>query len=315
MDTIRPLLTMLLPILVTLGLGVIIRKTALLSREGIDALKKVVTRVTLPFVVFQAFYAMDYSMDALVTTLFVLAACLVLFALGYLFQKRFAHITSLLPFTLSGFEMGMLGYPLYLVMAGQTHMGKMAMSDLGQVVFVFTVYLFMLRRQTGQAQSPGKAGMDALKNPVLIAVALGLLVGVTGLGRFMRGTPAGEAVDAVCGFVSAPTAVLILLTIGYDLVFEPRMLKRAGLVVLLRLVLVGLVGGAMCLLLFRVIPFDPWLLLAILLMLSLPAPFVLPVYSQTRAEAEFVSVYLSLGTLVFVVLYAALLFLKPVITG
>ena len=309
------LLTKLLPILFTLGLGVLIRRTALLDGAGIAALKRVVTRVTLPFVIFQAFYKVDYSLDTLVTAAMALGTCLFLFALGFLLKRRLGGLTSLLPFALSGFEMGMLGFPLFLLLAGQENMGSIAVADLGQEVFVFTVYLFLLRQQTGKGQTHGAAVWVVVKNPVIIAVALGLLVGVTGLGRLMSGTMAGEAVDAVCGFVSAPTAVLILLSIGYDLRFDPRLLRRAGSVLLLRLILVALVGGAMVFLLFRFIPYDPWLLLALLLMLSLPAPFVLPVYSESREEAEFVSMYLSLSTLLFVLLYTALLLLKPVITG
>ncbi len=315
MDVIQSLLTKLLPILIALALGALIRRTDLLDAKGVAALKTVVTRVTLPFVIFQAFYKVDYTLSTLATALTVLGICLLLFALGFLLKKRFGRLTSLLPFTLAGFEMGMLGFPLFLLLAGQGNMGSIAVADLGQEVFVFTIYLFLLRRQTGEKQPLGDAVRDVAKNPVIIAVVLGLLVGVTGLGRLITGTLAGEVIDSVCGFVSAPTAVLILLSIGYDLKLERRLLRRAGLVMLLRAAAVLLVGGGLTLLLFQVIPYDPWLLLAILTMLVLPAPFVLPVYSESREEAEFVSMFLSLSTLLFVLFYAILLAVRPLIAG
>lgn len=315
MEIARSLLTKLLPILIALSLGAVIRRTRLLDAAGIAALKTVVTRITLPFVIFQAFYKVDYSLYTLLTALVVLAVCLALLGAGYLLRRRFSGLGSLLPFTLAGFEMGMLGFPLFLLLAGPERMGAIAVADLGQEVFVFTLYLFLLRRQTGGDLPLSASLKEIALNPVIIAVALGLAVGISGLGRAIEGTPAGEAVDAVCGFVSAPTAVLILLSIGYDLKFEGRLLKRAAMNLLLRLGLVILIGGGLTLLLFTLVPFDPWLLLAMMTMLALPAPFVLPVYSQEGKQAEFISMYLSLGTLLFVALYAVLLLLRPLVAG
>ncbi len=315
MDTIQSLLTKVLPVLIALMIGVLLRRFKLLDAKGVTVIKTLVTRVTLPFVIFQAFYAVNYSPDTLIVALCVLLICLVLFALGFVIKKPIKNLTTLLPFTLTGFEMGMLGFPLFLLLAGQERMGSIAVVDLGQEVFVFTVFLFMLRRQTGEKKTPAESLREVIRNQVIIAVLLGLLVGVTGLGRLMAGTLAGDVVNGVCAFVSAPTAALILFSIGYDLKLDRRVLRRAAQTLLLRFALVALVGGGFTLLLFRLIPYDPTLLLAILLMLILPAPFVLPVYSQSPQEAEFVSMFLSLGTLAFIALYAVLIIVKPMISG
>ena len=315
MATIQSLLTKVLPILISLMIGRLLGKFKLLDAKGVTTIKTLVTRVTLPFVIFQAFYAVDYSLDTLIVALCVLTICLTLFALGFLLKKFVRNLTLLLPFTVTGFEMGMLGFPLFLLLAGQEKMGSIAVVDLGQEIFVFTIYLFMLRRVTGSRQSLPEAVREVMKNPVIIAVILGLLMGITGLGRLMAGTLAGEVVDGVCGFVSAPTAVLILFSIGYDLRLDRRLLSRAMRTMLLRLACVLLIGGGLSLLLFQLIPYDPYLLLAMLLMLVLPAPFVLPVYSQSPQEAEFVSMYLSLGTMFSILLYAVLIIIKPMIAG
>ena len=68
-------------------------------------------------------------------------------------------------------------------------------------------------------------------------------------------------------------------------------------------------------LLFLFLPFDPYLLLAMIMMLILPAPFVLPVYSHNAQEKEFVSMYLSTSTMVTILLFAVLLVIKPLIIG
>jgi hypothetical protein len=51
------------------------------------------------------------------------------------------------------------------------------------------------------------------------------------------------------------------------------------------------------------------------MMLILPAPFVLPVYSENAQEKEFVSMYLSSYTMLTILLFAVLLVIKPLIIG
>ena len=55
MNALEGVLGSLLPILMTLGLGMLARRTGLLDEAGAGTLKKVVSRITLPFVIFQAF--------------------------------------------------------------------------------------------------------------------------------------------------------------------------------------------------------------------------------------------------------------------
>ena len=118
MNAFQNLLRSLLPILVTLGLGMVVRKTGLLNQGGAETLKKVVSRITLPFVIFQAFLTADYGTDMAVVFLLVLALCLITFAAGFVLRKRMPGSSPLLPFTVAGYEMGMLGYPLFLILAG-----------------------------------------------------------------------------------------------------------------------------------------------------------------------------------------------------
>mgnify|MGYP003462262011 CR=1 FL=1 len=53
--------------------------------------------------------------------------------------------------------------------------------------------------------------------PAFPAILLGLLVGATGLYDALKPSGVSQVLDALTGFVSAPTSVLILLAIGYDL--------------------------------------------------------------------------------------------------
>ena len=55
MDTLIHVLETALPVFLTLGLGVLCRRTKLLSPEGVKALKSVAVNITLPAVMFSAF--------------------------------------------------------------------------------------------------------------------------------------------------------------------------------------------------------------------------------------------------------------------
>lgn len=315
MNAFQNVLGSLLPILVTLGLGVVARKTGLLNEAGAQTLKKVVSRITLPFVIFQAFITADYGRDMAVVFLMVVALCLITFGAGFILRKKIPGTSPLLPFTVAGYEMGMLGYPLFMILAGQENMGSLAKVDLGQVLFVFTLYLFMLRRQTGENKGLKDALLDIVKNPVMVALMAGLALGVTGLAGLIMASPAGPLLNSVCNFVGAPTAALILMAIGFEFKLDKALLRQVSQAILIRLGVTAAAGAVVTVILFLILPFDSWLMMAMLMMLVLPAPFVLPVYSENAQEKEFVSMYLSSYTMLTILLFGILLVLKPLIIG
>lgn len=305
----------LLPVVIALLLGVLACKTRLLDDRGAQSLKTVVSRITLPFVIFQAFLSADYGADMAVVFLVVLALCLITFGAGFFLRKRIPGVNSLLPFTVSGYEMGMLGYPLFSILAGQEHMGSLAKVDLGQVLFVFTIYLLMLRRQTGGRKNLKEALGEVVTNPVMMALLLGLLLGVTGLSAHINASPAGTVIRQITSFIGAPTATLILLAIGYEFKLDRQLFKSILQAILLRLGLTFGAGLPLTLVMFLILPYSPWLLMAMLTMMILPAPFVLPVYSENEQEKDFVSAYLSAYTMLSMVLFALLLVIKPLMMG
>ena len=88
METVLGVIRTALPVFLALMLGVLCRKKQLLSREGIDALKKVAVDIGLPFVVVGAFATAQYTVNSLILPLVVFAAgCLGLF-LGKVLCKK-----------------------------------------------------------------------------------------------------------------------------------------------------------------------------------------------------------------------------------
>lgn len=301
------------PIFISLFIGWVIKKTMLIDGNGIESLKKIVTQVTLPFVIFQAFFTATYNTKSILIMIIIIGINILCLVIGYLLHKIFSKSTSLLPFTLSGYEMGMLGFPLFALLVGSDNIASLAIVDLGHEIFVFSIYLYLLQSSTGRKSSLKYSLINLVRNPVMVALILGLFLGATGIAGIVSITVAGDIIIGIVNFISAPTAVLILISIGYEFSLQGKLFKKVFWVLSLRLILMIAAGAVTIFLIFKVVPYDETLLLALMMMFILPAPFIIPVYSSSEEEADFVSAFLSTNTLVTVVLFAGLILFSNVV--
>ena len=301
MGAMMVLLQKVLPVFLVLGLGVVCRKRALLNREGINALKKVAVDIALPAVMFSAFATAEYSLKSVCVPLTMFAVCCGALFLGFLLCRRLKIGGRLSPYMAAGFEAGMLGYALFALLFPGEKVSAFAMVDLGQVLFVFTVYKIMLAGKS----NAGDALREALSAPTVWAIVLGLLMGATGLYNALKPSGISSVLDALTDFVSAPTSVLILLAIGFDLDPSGMEWRKIGKMMGLRLgisaVLLGVVLLVDHLVLGHMIHTG-----ALLLMFILPPPYVLPVFADVEEERTDVSSALSALTFVSIVLFAVL---------
>lgn len=301
MDAVVTLMQKVLPVFLVLMLGVLCRKKALLTREGINALKKVAVDIALPAVMFSAFATAEYSFRSVCVPLIMFAVCCAALYMGHVLCRRMKIGGRLSPYLAAGFEAGMLGYALFAILFPGEKVSSFAMVDLGQVLFVFTVYKIMLAGKSNARE----ALAEALSAPTVWAIMLGLLFGATGLFNALRSSGVSTVITALTDFVSAPTSVLILLAIGYDLVPSEIRWKKIGSLLGLRL-------GVSAALLVVTMLVDRLLLGqmmhtgALLLMFVLPPPYVLPVFADVESERADVSSALSALTFVSILLFAVL---------
>lgn len=298
MDKLITILQTALPVFLALGVGVFARKTQFLTRDSIDAMKKLVINVTLPFVLLSAFASADYNRAALVLPTMVFVLCCVALALGFVILRICKVKSRLAPFLASGFEAGMLGYSLFVLLFPQHSVSTFAVLDLGQTLFVFTLFKILLSGKTDFRA----IAKDMVTSPILWAVFAGVILGVTGLYRI---PDVGRLLDATCDFLSAPTGMVILLTVGYDLVLgEIPWGKTAGYIAM-RLGVMAVILAVMVLL-NRTILAGMMFEGAALLMVILPPPYVIPVFADEPSERVSISSALSAMTVVSLLLFAAL---------
>lgn len=305
MNNIAEVLRTVLPVLLMLSVGMLCRSRKLLSREGVNALKSVVVNITLPAVLLNAFAATQYTLQDVIIPLMMFAVCLAAWLLGRAAAGLFRMPSRFVPFLTTGFEAGMLGYALFGMLYGAGRTAEFARIDLGQVLFVFTLYKVLLGLSGHERTNPGGLLREMAVSPIIIAICAGVLLGATGL--YQRLIPSGISaiLDACTDFVAAPTSAIILLTIGYDLVLSDipwgptckLVAVRFGIMMILRAAFLALIGvfwpGAS-------------LTAAVNVMFILPPPYVLPVFADDADQRVYVSSALTVSTLVAILGFAVL---------
>ncbi|MBR5301977.1 MAG: hypothetical protein IKU38_04005 [Clostridia bacterium] len=301
MNTLIVIAQKALPVFVMLALGMLCRKTNMISREGVSAMKAFAVNITLPAVMLNAFATASYSRESLIVPLVIFTICVLMLLGGHALCRVMNIPGRLSPYLATGFEAGMLGYALFALLFPQESTSAFAMVDLGQVLFVFTLYKALLAGQGGLCG----VLREAAHAPTVWAIAAGILIGASGLYGAMTPSGLSGVLDAVTDFVAAPTSAVILLTIGYDLVPGEIRWRKTARLAALRLI-TGAAALAAVLLADRFILGSMMHPGALALMFILPPPYVLPVFADVQEERTDVSSALSALTLISLILFMAL---------
>ena len=289
-----------LPVVAALLLGMFCREKAFLSREGVEALKKVVINITLPAVLVNAFATAQYSLSTLTIPVLVFVLCCAGLLVGK-FLSGMLKLGKLPAYLATGFEAGMLGYALFALLFPEDSASNFAILDLGQTLFVFTVYKALLSGKSGR-QAVVK---DIVTSPIIWAIVVGVLLGATGLYGAMSSIGVSGILDSLTGFISAPTGMIILLAVGYDLDLKQIQWKQTGRFIVLRLVSMAVLLAILLVVNKLVLGGIIHVGAAILLFL-LPPPYVLPIFSDDESQRASLSSAISALTMVTMILFAVM---------
>ena len=301
MTTVIRVIETVLPVVLALMLGVLCRSKQIVSRDGVDTLKRIAVNIALPAVLLNAFVSAEYTRETLAMPLSIFALNVLGLVLGWLLGKLLRLPGKLPPFYCGGAEAGMLGYALFTLLYPNVSSAEFAILDLGQVVFVFTLYKALLS---------GKNGLkgvlkDMLSSPVIWALVAGITISATGLYDAMERWEVRGILDACTNFIAAPASMLILLSVGYDLVLKEIRWKETFRFIVLRFASHGILMVLMLLInryLLGGIAHEG----SIILLFILPTPYVLSVFVNDPEERTRVSSSISAITLVSLILFAVM---------
>jgi hypothetical protein len=134
----------------------------------------------------------------------------------------------------------------------------------------------------------------------------GILLGVIGFGKLVLNSPVIGIYKGFTSFITAPTACIILIVVGYELSFKKKLLRPVLTTAGLRLAVCAVLLTLVSLILFNIIPFDKKLMIALMVMFSLPAPFVIPLFADVKEHGEYISTSLSVSTLCTIGLFVGI---------
>ncbi|MEX1307376.1 MAG: AEC family transporter [Eubacteriales bacterium] len=292
---------LILPVLFSIVLGYILRKSNFLTDAMIDGFKKIVINVTLPALLLTAFTSIKFQQKYWAVFLAIFLACGLLLVLASGLAKLFKIESPYFPFLITGFEAGMIGYALYASFYDGS-VAEFAVIDVGQVLFVFIALVPMVMMTGGMHQ--GKTGISdslksALKSPVVWAIIIGVLLSAFGVSKFAK-KEWYQAIEKILNYISLPTSFLICLVIGSGLKFSFANMKNELITVGTRLVLTLLIAFFVKAVVLTPLKLTKSLNDALFIMFLLPGPFVIPAFMQNASmeEKTYVSNTLSLNTLV-----------------
>lgn len=302
----------ILPLLITIIIGYLLSKKGFLTDGFIDAFKKIVVNVTLPAGLLVAFASIKFELRFVLVFIAVFLSCTVMLAIGKLLARILKIKSPYFPYLLTGFEAGMLGYALYGGIYGLDKLSEFGIIDIGQVLFVFLVTVPMVSHMgTGDSRGFFKKSLQtAAKSPVIWSILAGLILSISGIGRF-EGTDGYSTVKSIFDFISTPTPFLICLVIGSGLKFSFTRMKAESITAVTKVAVSVLFAALVGLLILKPLGLSEMLSVPLFSMFVLPGPFIIPVFMNTgnRAEVEYVSNTLSIGTLLGLVGFIIISFL------
>jgi predicted permease len=309
-------LASVLPVLLLVGLGVVLRRRRFLQPSSVDDLRSIVLDLTLPAALFLTFLRVSLEPVYGLIVVIVFGACLVMLSLGPFVGRAVGVRSPAFPPMLAGFEAGMIGYAIFGAAFGQDDLYRFAIVDLGQVTFVFFVLVpLILRRYGGHAPSLLESASGFVRTPVIIAIVAGIAGSALGLANVLDSAPLGNAILTTLGLLAAMTTPLIAIVIGYS-----TTLRRGSLQFPLRTVAVRMAIWVALALVFNAVVIDRMLNLdrlfqaAVLTMAVLPPPFVIPLYMRRsggdgdviESDHAYVVNTLSLATVATLVAFAVI---------
>jgi len=290
-----------LPLILLFATGFLLQKLSFFKQSTIIDLKKIVTNLALPALLFSAFVSLEFERKFLLVVVTMFVICLVMLFIGIGIRKLLKIESEYFPLLMAGFEMGMLGYALFLSIYGSENLSTFALVDLGQVLFVFFVLMGLLLQKKTGLRKKSELLKSFVSSPVIIAIIAGLAVSF--LKQVIDPNIFFNSINEFLNITGSLTVPLIALVIGYELSIKKDGILLSLQTIIIRKVLLAVLAIVVNLLIIRnVLELPKIYEYAVFTMFMLPPPFVISIYmkQEDRANLNYVVNTLSLSTVVSV---------------
>ena len=301
-------LEIVLPVLVMIVVGMLCRKWKILTRDGINNMKVLVTNVMLPVAIFHALATAEYNKETGILILIMFVMLVVSFGLGFLL-KPFLKGTyqKYLPFMVSVYEGGLMAYPLYTSLCGSENLSRIAVLDIAGLLFGFSVYMGMLgQTENGEKINAKSLFYSALRTPAFIGTVLGIIVGLTRMITRLLDSPFGNCYLSVENILTTAITPIILIVVGYSMELAPELISPCLKTILLRVLLQAVMIAGVLMAVKYLVGGSRLLNLAVITYMSSPATFSMQTFLRKKESSAYASTTNSLYCVVSILVYITL---------
>lgn len=292
------------PIFITVYLGMVARKKALITPEGVQGLQQFVLNMALPCLIFNSILTAKVGAESLAIMgmlfPFVLGVTLWAFRKG---MKKYPYKN--LPMIFGAQESGMLGVPLFLILFGSANVYHMVILDLTQAI-VGHPTIAIVSCDAGDSPKPGEILKKVFTSPLVIACLIALGLNLSGAGTLLLESGIGQVVTEVTTFLGQPVSTLMIFSVGYNLSLSAENRGEILKLCLLRLTIFSAIAGVLQLLLCLIPNITALTRWAMLLYCLLPASYIAPSLGKTEQERTTASGVSSLLTVVTLAVFCAI---------
>ncbi|MDC7245369.1 MAG: permease [Sphaerochaetaceae bacterium] len=301
-DTLLPVL----PVVLLFVAGFALQKINFFSSEAIVGIKRIVSDIALPALMFKAFLSIEASSSSIILVAAIFLTCLVMVALGRFIAPLVKISSPYFSIMMGGFEMGMLGYALFLALYGSENLGKIALVDLGQVLFVFFVLMALLIKERDGVQNPKVLVKQFVSSPVIIAILSGLILSF--FADRVEVTPLLQSLSSFIDMVGSLTVPLIAISIGYTIHIDTGNLALSVKTIVVRKILALIFVLILnSLIVESLLGLDRMYSYAMMVMFLTPPPFVISIFMKQsdKKNMDYVANTLSLETVISIIMIIA----------
>ena len=292
------------PIFITVYLGMVARKKALITPEGVQGLQQFVLNMALPCLIFNSILTAKVGAESLAIMgmlfPFVLGVTLWAFRKG---MKKYPYKN--LPMIFGAQESGMLGVPLFLILFGSANVYHMVILDLTQAI-VGHPTIAIVSCDAGDSPKSGEILKKVFTSPLVIACLIALGLNLSGAGTLLLESGIGQVVTEVTTFLGQPVSTLMIFSVGYNLSLSAENRGEILKLCLLRLTIFSAIAGVLQLLLCLIPNITALTRWAMLLYCLLPASYIAPSLGKTEQERTIASGVSSLLTVVTLAVFCAI---------
>ncbi|WP_291637896.1 AEC family transporter [Clostridium sp.] len=281
MSNIILIISKIVPVILLIALGNFFQHIKFFKESTIDDLKKIIVNISLPALLFTAFVEIKFQSKYLFIVVIVFGVCLLMLFVGVLLKRLLKVENKYFPSVFSGFETGMMGYSIFVAIYGSASMYKLAVVDLGQVVFVFFILVTYLGRLNGDNSNFKELVISFIKSPIIISIFLGIFLGSVGVIGLISKFSILNGFYETIKLISSLTVPIICIVIGYELHVSKNSFGLPLLTALIRIIIqVTIAFFINTFLIVGFLHLDKIFVIAVYTMFILPPPFVIPIFMK-----------------------------------